>query len=169
MSSTIRSAQKSDLNFLQDMLYEAATWRAKSDPVDRAAVLAEPHVARYLSHWGRPGDTALVAIDQQGERVGAAWFRFFSRDEPAYGFIDETIPELSIAVLPDVRGRGVGRSLLSVLIDAAGQQSINALSLSIEEDNPAIRLYQRLGFRMVGRTRNALTMRLDLTADLKNS
>jgi hypothetical protein len=37
-----------------------------------------------------------------------------------------------------------------------------ALSLSVEEDNPAASLYHRLGFEAVGKVGNALTMRLHL-------
>jgi ribosomal protein S18 acetylase RimI-like enzyme len=40
------------------------------------------------------------------------WSRCFTRDEPGYGFIDESIPELSIAVATDARGRGIGTALL---------------------------------------------------------
>ena len=38
---------------------------------------------------------------------------------------------------------------------------VGALSLSVEQDNPALRLYERFGFVSVARVGNALTMRLD--------
>lgn len=161
VNAQIRPANASDLGFLEDMLYEAATWRDPHD--DRDTVMGNPHVASYLSDWGRPGDTALVATDELGSRVGAAWFRFFSAEEPGYGFLDETIPGIAIAVEQSFRGRGVGIALMAALISAARDQTIHALSLSVETDNaPAVRLYEHYGFRRVSEREGALTMRLDL-------
>jgi GNAT superfamily N-acetyltransferase len=162
MGWTIRRAQDSDVGFLREMLLEAATWRPGSRATDKNDVLADPHVTRYLAEWGRPGDTALLALDEQGEPAGAAWFRFFSKDEPAYGFIDETIPELSIAVRADIRGRGIATGLLRALVRTAREQGVRALSLNVEEDNPALRLYEGIGFCPVEKASNASTMRLDL-------
>jgi RimJ/RimL family protein N-acetyltransferase len=81
---------------------------------------------------------------------------------PGYGFVDESTPELGIAVSPEVRGRGIGRALLASLIEHARAAQLPALSLSVESDNPALRLYERLGFEKVGRVENAWTIRLDL-------
>ncbi len=50
------------------------------------------------------------------------------------------------------------------LIDRAAVESVPALSLSVEPDNPAARLYERLGFEVVGVVGGAHTMVLDLTA-----
>lgn len=157
---TIRPAEPSDRKFLEDMLYEAATWRGQGG--DRGTVLEDPHIARYLSGWGRPGDTALIATDEGGQAVGAAWFRFFTSDEAGYGFLDETIPDLSMGVAQSWRGQGVGTELMSALVAAARQQGVHELSLSVEPDNPALRLYERSGFRAVSENDGALTMRLDL-------
>lgn len=145
--------------FLRTMLYEAACWRPGPRP-PKDEVLSEPHVARYHEGWGRPGDTAVIA--EAGEPVGAAWYRLFDAEKPGYGFIDATIPELSIGVSTEHRGRGVGRALLAALMDVAREEGFDALSLSVEEDNPALRLYERSGFRRVSRSGNAWTLRADL-------
>ena len=44
----------------------------------------------------------------------------------------------------------------------AEQGGIPALSLSVENGNDAVRLYERVGFRPAGRSGGALTMMLDL-------
>lgn len=60
------------------------------------------------------------------------------------------MPELSIAVAPEWRGRGVGRALLVALIERARQDGEPGLSLSVSRRNPvARRLYESLGFRQV--------------------
>ena len=69
--------------------------------------------------------------------------------DPGYGFVDEGTPEVSLGVRAEARGRGVGTSLLTALVREAGRRGLAALSLSIEPDNPAVRLYERLGFQIV--------------------
>ncbi len=164
MAWTIRSATAADIGFLEEMLVHAATWRSLDARPDRT-VLENPNVSRYLSGWGRRGDAALVAEGEEGEPVGAAWLRLFSKTEPGYGFIDETIPEITIGVRPQSRNRGIGSSLLSSLRRSATERGFHALSLSVEADNPALRLYVRSGFRVITRSGGACTMRLDLTAE----
>jgi ribosomal protein S18 acetylase RimI-like enzyme len=139
----IRLGGSGDLEFLRRMLSRAGSWR--TDELDES-VLAEPGVARYVEGWGRPGDTAVVAENADGDLVGAAWYRLFDADEPAYGFVDGQTPELSIAVEPAHRGMGIGRELLDALAERARIAGYSALSLSVEEDNPALRLYERAGY-----------------------
>lgn len=123
--------------------------------------LADPHLARYLNGWGRDGDAAVIA-EEGGDPIGAAWYRLFSAEEPGYGFLDASIPELSIAVRADRRGKGVGAALLDALVDRARADGHPALSLSVEAANPAASLYERCGFVKVVRDDGEWTMRLDL-------
>ena len=149
----IRPAGTQDLPFLRDMLGHAyyARWGTEADvPLER-----------YVSGWGRPGDTALVAIDEF-QPVGAAWYRLFEADEPGYGFVDAETPELTIAIVPSRRGRGLGEQLLAALLDQARGEGYPRISLSVEPDNPAIRLYEQHGFERVGEHAGALVMRAEL-------
>jgi ribosomal protein S18 acetylase RimI-like enzyme len=83
-------------------------------------------------------------------------------DDPGYGFVDVTTPEVSIGVAPSWRGRGIGRRLLVALRDVARADRHVALSLSVEEDNFALGLCKTLGFQPVERIGNAWTMVIDL-------
>ena len=159
----VRRAVASDLPFLAEMGWHAANWRpgAAPPPADDV-LLAEDRLGRYLAGWGRPGDGGMVALDERDEPVGAAWYRLFSRDEPGYGFVSESIPELAIGVRPTARRAGVGTTLLTALTRLAREEGHAALSLSVEPDNPARTLYERLGYRRVGREGGAWTMLLDL-------
>jgi ribosomal protein S18 acetylase RimI-like enzyme len=71
-------------------------------------------------------------------------------DDHGYGFVATDVPELSIGVTADERGRGVGTALLEELLAQARATGHPAVSLSVETDNPAVRLYERLGFVRVG-------------------
>ncbi len=158
---TIRRAGGSDLPFLRDMAFLAARWRPRRDVEEKARIPEDDHVARYVDGWGRPGDVGVIA-ELDGQPVGAAWLRLLGRNCPGYGFIDERTPELSVAVAASRRGAGVGSRLLGGLLEAAAAVGYEAVSLSVEADNPALQLYERLGFRKVAQTGGAWTMRLDL-------
>ena len=135
---------------MRSMLAHAYAWRVN-------AFEADIPLTRYVDNWGRPGDEALVAIDEF-QPVGAAWFRLFENDEPGYGFVDEETPEMSIAVVPSQRSRGLGRELIEALLEDAREAGYAQLSLSVEKDSPAVAFYERYGFEVVGEQDGGLVM-----------
>ena len=157
-------ATADDAGFLALMVREAAHWRPdrEAPPVD--AVLADHGIAHYVDGWPRPGDGGVVAVDDDGTPIGAAWWRRFTADDPGYGFVDEATPEVAIGVEAPWRGRGVGEALLRAPRQAARDHGIARLSLSVERDNPARRLYERLGYVEVAGNEGAATMLLQLGA-----
>jgi ribosomal protein S18 acetylase RimI-like enzyme len=136
------------------MLHHAYYWRERAVPQDPL----EGSVQRYVMNFGRPGDAAVIALDDTGSEVGAAWYRLFKASEPGYGFVDEHTPELSIAVVPSRRGKGFGDELLEALLAQARRDGFTQVSLSVEPDNPALRLYERHGFTKVGESGGSSTM-----------
>jgi GNAT superfamily N-acetyltransferase len=107
----------------------------------------------YIDGWKRDTDFGFVA-EIEGEPVGGVWARYFAADDAGWGFVNEQTPEVSIGTSPGHRGAGIGRSLLEAIIGVAPGD----LSLSVEDGNPAIRLYQAVGFVAVGRFGNSTTM-----------
>ena len=57
----------------------AMQWRAL--PVPPASL------AKYLDGWGRSADAGLVALDEHGEPIGAAWYRQFEPDKRGEGIL----------------------------------------------------------------------------------
>jgi PPOX class probable F420-dependent enzyme len=158
---TIRPAGADDRPVLERMLALAVDWRPGTPVRPVADVLAEPSLAHYVTGWGSDRDAGVVA-EAAGVPVGAAWWRYLGRDDPGYGFVDEAVPELSIGVTPEARGRGVGTLLLAALVDEARRRSVPGLSLSVEDENPAARLYRRLGFVPADHVDGSTTMHLRL-------
>ncbi len=78
---------------------------------------------------------------------------------------------LTLAVAAERQGRGIGRRLLTALVDHARELAADRVLLEVRVDNePALRLYESMGFRTIGRRRgyyqpenvDAWTMTLDL-------
>ena len=138
---TIRPATQDDLAILWDFLaiagYEA----------DVAAAKAVPFVAMHLKGWQGSEDFGFIA-ERDDEAIGAAWARQFSPDEQPAFYVDDCTPEVTIGVLKAARGQGVGARLLRALFAEAARRGVG-LCLNVRHDNPARRLYERNGFRLV--------------------
>jgi ribosomal protein S18 acetylase RimI-like enzyme len=74
---------------------------------------------------------------------------------PGSGIHDRRQPELIyLAVAADGRGNGIGKMLVNAFGEAMQRAGVDAYELSVDDDNdPAIRFYERLGFELVGRYR----------------
>lgn len=139
----VRAADSSDEPFLWTMLYEAA--HVAEHGMSLEDVRQTYDLARYVRGWGAPGDLGVVGEYGSERPGGAAWLRLLTGDNAGYGYVDDKTPELSIAVVPEFRGTGLGTALLRRLLDdAAGEY--DAVCLSVRRSNPAYRLYERLGF-----------------------
>ncbi len=124
------------------------------EPIQKA--LCDAFLKKYWLGWGREGDRGVVALERStGLPLSCAWIRRFSRQEAGATFVAEDIPELATGTVEGFRGQGIGAETIRSLI-ASSQEDYRALCLSVREDNPAVRLYQRLGFAKVPRseTRN---------------
>jgi ribosomal-protein-alanine N-acetyltransferase len=64
----------------------------------------------------------------------------------------------NLAVLPELRGRGLGTQLLEAVIVEAAHIGAAVLTLEVRESNkPALRLYQGAGFKAEGVRKNYYT------------
>ena len=156
----LRPASASDAEFLAEMLAVAIDWRPAATPRPVADLMGMPDVWHYVDAWPQRSDFGLVAEIEH--LVGAAWWRYFTAAQPGYGFIDEVVPEISIGVAHGYRGQGIGGRLLVRLIAEGRTRGLPGLGLSVEPENPALRLYERLGFEVVGASGGSITLLLRL-------
>ena len=140
LNISIRGLTIEDEPFLWEILYHAIYTPVGHQPFPRSIVY-QPELAKYVRDWGRKGDEGFVAVDNSSLRVGAVWGRLFSATNKGYGYVSETIPELSIAMLPRYRNQGIGTELLCRFIEFA-QSRYPAVSLNVSLENPAVRLYR---------------------------
>jgi ribosomal protein S18 acetylase RimI-like enzyme len=143
MNYSITDLTNQDESIVWEMLVYAAQQRSIED------IQKQDYLARYAANWGRRGDTGFAAKTEVGSiTCGAAWVRLWLNDDKGFGYIDDDIPELAIAVSPEYRGRKIGTELLMKVLESA-QSTYPAISLSVRADNPVVKLYQRTGFTKV--------------------
>jgi ribosomal protein S18 acetylase RimI-like enzyme len=163
MNCIIRPLAPEDEPFLWEMLYQALYVPEGQSALPREVIYL-PELARYVKNWGRKGyplgDRGFLASDAAtNQPVGAVWLRLLVGENKGYGYVDDDTSELSIAVFPEYRGQGIGTQLLThLLASVCGQSSV---SLSVSANNPAVRLYERFGFKVVSRSDESLLMKRD--------
>ncbi len=148
----IRGIDEFDREFLEQMFVVAADWnpqRALGEDHWRA----EGMMQKYVGPWREGSDFGFL-VEGQAEPLGAIWMRYFEAADPGYGFVDEQTPEITLGVREGFRGEGIGR----LLLQAAQEAAPGRLSLSVEDGNRAVGLYQSVGFVPVGRVGNSTTM-----------
>jgi ribosomal protein S18 acetylase RimI-like enzyme len=103
--------------------------------------------AHYAQHYtGMSADVVLLDGTPAGRLLVARWER--------------EIRIVDIALLPEFRGTGAGGELLAGLI-AEAREAGKVLSIHVERQNRAMRLYERLGFRPVAEEGVYLRLELD--------
>lgn len=127
----VRRAELSDLDDL--VALEDATF--DSDRLSRS---------QYRRHLDSDTAQVLVASANHRRFLGTAvvFFRKGSQVARLY----------SIASKPEARGKGVGSALIAAVEAAARARQCRSLRLEVRTDNEtAMRLYERLGYRQIGR------------------
>ena len=161
MDVRYRRAGADDVEEIRWALFEALAWNPERELPPRDVTLEHPAAARYHRDWGRPGDLGVLAT-AGAELVGVAYCRTFTDEDHGHGYVDDQTPELAVAVRGDWRGIGLGTTLMKELADFARERGFARLSLSVDTDNPARRLYERLGYREVAVDDSGVLMLLEL-------
>ena len=95
----------------------------------------EAQLSHYLEHFA---DAEFWVLTRNGERIGRLYRQLR----------DDEVRLVDIALLPAARGEGLGEALLRDVCEAAAQRQL-PVRIHVEKQNPALRLYQRLGFVQV--------------------
>lgn len=147
MDYKIRHMAPAEHPLLERFLYEAIyVPEGYAGEIPHSIIYEDPKCRAAFEGFGTRADDHALAAEADGQVVGACWVR--TTDE--YGHIDDETPSFSISVLKPYRGRGIGGALMSHLIDELRETGYQRTSLSVQKENPALHLYERLGFRIVG-------------------
>src|SRR3954454_24504142 len=109
------------------------------DEATRRAFVEQQFGAQDAHYRERYPGATLDVVEIDGEPAGRLYVHRGPRD----------IRIMDVALAPAFRGRGIGTDLLRSLISEAGASG-RTLSIHVEVNNPARRLYEPLGFHVAG-------------------
>ena len=140
----IRRLRDDETEVLKDFLYEAIFIPEGVTPPERS-IIYRPELALYYENFGTgPADYCFVA-DEDGRVIGAVWTRIMND----YGHVDDDTPSLAISLYREHRGKGIGTALMQRMLDLLKEQGYRQASLAVQKANYAVRMYEKLGFRVV--------------------
>jgi ribosomal protein S18 acetylase RimI-like enzyme len=149
-SVRLRPVEAGESELIFSFLTIAARMAESNEPIQKA--LVDKELTKYWRDWGREGDRGVVALrEPDGLPVACAWVRLFSTEDPC--FVAEGVREVAVGTLAQVRGLGYGTHVLERIIESC-RSDCAGISLSVRADNPAVRLYRRLGFDTIAEMQN---------------
>lgn len=131
---SLRAASDDDSRFF----YETKR-AALGDYVSRTWGWEEEFQREYHRTHYRPEITSIITLD--GRDIGCLTVR----QEPVYILLE------SIYLLPQYQNRGIGGQIIEGLLRFAAAVN-RPVRLHVLKINPAVRLYKRLDFRIIGET-----------------
>jgi ribosomal protein S18 acetylase RimI-like enzyme len=144
MNYRIRQIEKMDYPVLENFLYEAIFIPAGTEPPPKT-ILASPELQVYIDRFGEEKDDWGFLAEAEGKIIGAVWVRIMND----YGHIDDQTPSLAISLYKEYRGIGIGSALIQEMLMFLKRQGCPRVSLSVQKANPAVKLYQRMGFEIM--------------------
>ena len=142
--TVIREIRSEEIPVLDDFLYEAIFIPKGVEPPPRS-IIEQEDLQVYVRGFGEePHDHCLVA-EVDGKIAGAVWVRIMND----YGHVDDQTPSLAVSLYPEYRGQGIGTQLLNQMLDMLRRKGYPQVSLSVQKENYALRMYQKAGFETV--------------------
>lgn len=157
----IRKILPAEYALPEDIMYEAIYHPDPANPYPKEVIYC-PQVRVYWDNWGDGKDDYCLAALIDEKIIGAVWIRTFQGELKGCGYIDEHTPEIAIALFEEYRNRGIGTEMMKQMITLMKVEGFRQVSLSITKGNPAIRLYERFGFKPVDENEEDYIMLLHL-------
>jgi ribosomal protein S18 acetylase RimI-like enzyme len=129
MDVRLRAFQDRDFEFVRELYFETMRWA-----IERYFGWNRLQQEENFSTWFKPNEARIITVDG----TDAGWIQ--QRQDAGESFLG------SIYVTPAMQGKGIGTSVVQDLLHLAEHWS-QAVTLAVMKINPAVRLYQRLGFR----------------------
>lgn len=136
---TFRTITDADLPLLARVYASTRTEELAPLPwsdAEKAAFLDMQFRAQHAHYQNYYRAALWLVVMHEGQDIGRL---YLDRTPVEHCIID-------IALLPAHRGRGLGEPLLRDLLDEAGAAG-KPVAIHVEKNNPAMRLYRRLGFK----------------------
>lgn len=150
MKYIIRPIKTSEIYLLEEFLYNAVFQKDEKNPIPRS-IINEASVNVYIEDYGKNSDQCLVA-ETDNKVIGCVWTRILDGNIKGFGNLDSETPEFAISILKDHRGFGVGTSLMKEMLGLLKNKGFKRTSLAVQKENYAVKMYKKVGFRILRET-----------------
>lgn len=140
----LRELREKETELLKDFLYEAIFIPEGIVPPSRE-IINKPELKIYYEGFGTGRADYCIVADENGKVIGAAWTRIMND----YGHVDDETPSLAISLYKEYRGRGIGTQMMKEIIAILKAKGYKRTSLAVQKSNYAIRMYEKVGFKIV--------------------
>ena len=137
MDYIIREIKKAEYDLLNDFLYEAIYIPDGVEPPPKSIINC-PELQEYVFEFGKRKDDRALVAEVQGNVVGA------------------------MSVFQKYRGQGIGTSLLQQLLLVEKSFGYSKISLSVQKNNYAVKMYKKAGFLVVDENSEEYIMTINL-------
>ena len=158
---SVREIKKEELFILESMLYEAIYQDEGSTPLPYD-IIKSPEIDAYIHDFGKLKDDYCLVAVLNDKIIGAVWIRILAGEVKGFGNIDNETPEFAISLLKEYRNQGYGTLLMSRMIEHLRKEGYKQTSLSVDKNNYAVRMYQKLGFGIIQDREHDYLMVLDI-------
>ncbi len=145
MDFKIREIKIEEFPLLEDFLYEAI-FVPEGVQAPPRTIVHEPLLWRTIDGFGTLEDDYCLVADVEGQPIGAVWVRIADQ----YGHIDDVTPSFSISLYPQYRKLGIGTELMRAMLKYLKKSGYKRASLAVQKKNYAVRMYEKVGFDIVG-------------------
>ena len=159
---SIREIQTQEIPLLEDFLYEAIFIPEGVNPPPRSIIKNED-LQVYVRDFGLFSDDRCLVAEIEGKIVGEVWSRIM-RD---YGHIDDETPSLAMSLYKEYRNQGIGTELLCQMLQLLRREGYEKVSLSVQKENYAAKMYLKAGFEVVKETSEEYIMVCNLNAKIE--
>lgn len=143
MDYRIREIRENEYYVLSEFLYEAIFIPVGMERPPKA-IIEQPELQVYIADFGKSDDWCLVA-EVKEKIVGAVWVRVMDD----YGHIDDETPSFAMSLYEEYRNMGIGTALMRDMLEFLKNKGYKQTSLSVQKENYAARMYQKVGFEVI--------------------
>ena len=159
----IRELRPEEVTVLKDFLYEAIFLPEGVEPPERS-IVELPELRIYYEGFGTGKADLCVVAEADGRIVGAAWTRLMKD----YGYVDNETPSFAISLYRKYRGLGIGTKLMLAMLAKLREKGFARASLAVQKANYAVRMYEKVGFRIVSENAEEYIMVCDLKEEVSS-
>lgn len=140
----LRKLRDNEIELLQFFLYEAIFIPEGTEPPARE-IIYQPELKIYYENFGTGEADYCIVADYDSRVIGAVWTRIMND----YGHVDDDTPSFAISLYKEYRGQGIGTRMMNEMLALLKEKGYKQASLAVQKANYAVRMYEKVGFKIV--------------------